>query len=391
MKKQTVAPLFYFGMLVSSVGSFAFSMALIAFMLKSGFPLWQATLIIGLRRFVPVLMTGAWGHLTDNLPARWTVAIAEGIAAVSSVILLFIWNGASTVYPVLAAVVIVRAVVVSFQTGSRAKITKLLSDDSYKENSRHAIWMNKATQGATLLGGLFAWLIIEKFNLQTAIIFDAATFVLNGVIVLLLPDLEANSAAAGRVSWHQKFSDLFGFNRRAAVMDAVLALSMMGTMAYMSRLAGENQSWAGLYMASFGLAVWVSGYLERGVTSRLPTFPYWLTLGGSFFLLGQLQGPGILALSVFFIKDLSYWTIFHRISSHIQIDTPTDRIGGVTSARISIMTTILAGGEVLVGAWSNVVPVAADSWFRAFVAVGVGVYLVVNQCGKVALYDRPAL
>ena len=174
-------------------------------------------------------------------------------------------------------------------------------------------------------------------------------------------------------------------------MDILLAASMMGTMAYMSRLAGANQSWGGLYMASFGLAVWISGYLERGVTSKLPTFPYWLALGLSFIVIGQLGEPSALTLFVFFIKDLSYWTIFHRISAHIQIDTPAERIGGVTSARMSIMTTVLAGGEVLVGAWAGAVPVAADSVLRAMVALAVGLYMAVSGYRKVVLHDRPAL
>jgi MFS family permease len=391
VRRSTIAPLFYFGMLVSSVGTFAFSMALIAFMLQSGFPLWQATLIIGLRRFVPVVMTGIWGHLTDAVPARMTVAVAEGIAALTSIVLLLIWHGSSTNYPLLVAIIVARNVVVAFQTGSRSKITKLLSDDTYKENSRHAIWLNKATQGATLLGGLFAWVIIKYANLEIAIMFDAATFVLNGATVLFLPDLEIKSAAVYRATWSQKFNDLFRFNKKAVLLDIVLAISMMGTMAYMARLAGESQSWGGLFMASYGLAVWISGYLERGVTSKFPTFPYWIVLAGSFLVLGALSGPSVLMLFVFFVRDLAFWTIFHRISSHIQIDTPADRTGGVTSARYSIMTLILASGEVLVGAWAGVVPIAAESALRASIALAVGLYLAIAGYKKVVLHDRPAL
>lgn len=392
MNRKYFVPLFYFGTLISSVGTFAFNLALIAFMLKNGFHLGQASLIIGLQRFVPVVITGIWGHHTDRWSARLTVAVAEAIAAITSVALILIWSDSSTNYFLLAGACVVRSVVVSFQVGSRAKITKLLSDETYANNSRHAIWMNKATQGATLFGGLFAWIIIRYANLETAVIFDAVTFLLNGVIVLLLPNLEsADSAPSERVSWHQKFHDLFQFNKRAAILDILLATSMMGTVAYMSRLAGSDQSWAGLFMGSYGLAVWVAGFLERGVTTRVSTIPYWIVLGISFLVLGQLSAPGFLTLAVFFVKDLCFWTIFHRISSHIQIDTPASRMGSVVSARTSIMITILALGEIMVGAWSSTVSINLESSIRALLALVIGGYLIATAPRKAALNDRPAL
>ena len=392
MSRKQFVPLFYFGTLISSIGTFSFNLALIAFMLKNGFHLGQASLIIGLQRFVPVVITGIWGHHTDRWSAKITVAVAEAIAAATSVALIVIWSDGSTSYPLLAAACVIRSIVVSFQVGSRAKITKLLSDETYANNSRHAIWMNKATQGATLFGGLFAWVIIRYFDLETAIYFDAATFLLNGVIVTLLPNLEsAEAAPVERVGWHQKFHELFKFNKRAAILDILLATSMIGTVAYMARLAGSDQSWAGLYMGSYGLAVWVAVFLERGVTSKLSTTPYWIVLGSCFLILGQLAGPSALTLAVFFIKDLSFWTIFHRISSHIQIDTPASRMGSVISARTSIMITILALGEILVGAWSSYVSISSESSVRAVFAIVIGGYLIANSSRKVALDDRPAL
>lgn len=394
MNPKMIAPLFYTGTLISSIGSFAFNLALIAFMLQSGFHLGHASLIIGLQRLVPVIVTGVWGHFTDNLPARMTVIVAEVIAAVSSIVLLAIWSDGSTNYALLATVCVVRAVVVSFQMGSRAKITKLLSDGTYAGNSKHAIWFNKATQGATLFGGLCGWVIIRHFNFQTAIIFDALTFLLNGFVVFLIPDLDGESQKTTEcsVSWREKFRELFEYNKRAATLDIVLAVSMMGTVAFMSRMAGHDQSWTALYMASFGLAVWVAGFLERSISNKISSFPFWLVLGVSFTVLGQLKTPSVLTLLVFFIKDLSYWTILHRISSHIQMDTPAARTGSVFSARMSIMITILASGEAMVGAWSSFVPIEMEGIVRGFIGIGMGLYLLTAMSArKAVLDDRPTL
>jgi MFS family permease len=391
MRKAAIAPLFYFGTLASSVGTFTFNIALIAFMLKSGFHLGHASLIIGLQRFTPVAVNGLWGHFTDRFRPSLTVAFAEAIAAVSSVALLLAWSGPHTNYALLVSIC-VRAIVVSFQMGSRCKITKLFSDETYAGNSKHAIWLNKATQGATLFGGLLSWIIIRYFNFETAVIFDAATFLLSGAIAFSIPDFaNTKDECSDDVSWHKKFSDLFRFNSRSARLDILLVIPMMGTVAYMARLAGSDQSWTGIYMATYGLAVWAAGFLERSTTSKVASCPFWIILGVSYLMLGFIPGPNFLTVLIFFVKDLAFWIVFHRISAHIQTDTPVSKIGGVMSARNCIITLILTSGEVLVGAWSGIVPLSVDSAWRGILAVSVGLVLIAVSTRKVALAGRPAL
>lgn len=393
MNKNLAAPAFYLGTLISSVGSLTFNVCLIAFMIQAGFDLGEASLIIGLQRLVPVIVIGAWGHLTDRFPAKSTVIICELIAAVASFLLLKIWHGASTQYPLLVLLCVARAVVVSFQTGSRAKLAKLFSDGTYSGNSKNAIWFNKATQGATLFSGLLAWQIIQHFNLETAIIFDAITFVVSGFAVMLISVEGGQREAPNQQdsSWKEKFGLLFKYNPHAAVLDLLLAVSMMGTVAFMARMADGNQTWTGKFMASYGLAVWLAGFLERKVTTKFASAPFWFVMSGSFALLGMIAAPGWLTLGLFFLKDLSYWIILHRISSYIQMDSPASQMGAISSARTSLMIAILAIGEILVGSWANVVPIWLEAAMRALVLVSIGVYLLSPKLKQVVLNDRPAL
>lgn len=391
MNRSKVAPLFYLGTLISSVGSFSFNTAMIAFMLKSGFHLWNASLILGLNRLLYVLVMTSLGHLTDQISARKVVFVTEVVAAIASLCLYLLWSGTDTNYPLFALFCITRGAVVSFQTGSRSKIAKLMSDETYAQNSKNAIWLNKATQGATLFGGLIGYTIIKYFDFRVAIILDGLTFLTNGLFTLFLPSFDSKASDTNKqVSWHLKFKDFFKFNKQAASLDVVLAVIMMGTVAFQSRMAGFDQSWVGIYLASFGLAVWVSGFLERGITSRVKTVPFWFLLGISFFILGQLQGPGLLTLAVMFIKDLSYWIIFHRISAHVQADTPATSAGSVASARAAIMITILATGEILVGAWAQVLPITVDASLRALIGICVGVALFFVKTKRTALDERPS-
>lgn len=392
MNSKFAAPAFYLGTLVSSVGSLSFNVCLIAFMVKAGFGLADASLIIGLQRLIPVIVTALWGQHTDRFSPRKTVIACELVAALSSILLLKIWNGSNSHYISILALCVLRAVVVSFQTGSRTKLAKQLSDGTYSGNSTHAIWFNKATQGATLFSGLIAWFIIQNFTLEAAIVFDAVTFLISGFAVLAFaPKGEDEQHSVDAPVWTEKFRALFKYNPRAALLDLVLAVSMMGTVAFMARMADGDQTWTGKFMASYGLAVWLAGFLERKITCRISSAPFWIAMSISFAILGLLGAPSWLALVVFFAKDLCYWIILHRISSYIQNDSPTALIGSISSARTSAMISILAIGEILVGAWSGVVPLWLEGAARALTLFVVAVYLVAPSFKQVVLNDRPAL
>ncbi len=375
MANAWVTPLFYFSTLISSIGSLSFNLCMIAFMLKAGFHLGEATMILGLQRLIPAIIVGIWGHITDLLPPRLTVVVVEIVAAILSAALLYLWNGSSTPYLVFAGIAVLRSALVNFQTGSRVKITKLISESGYESNAKHAIWYNKATQGATLFAGVIAACLIKYSSFETAIIFDALTFVLNGVIIYLLPIQDQQNPDQQKAQWHQKFSDLFKFNPVAAKLDILLAVAMMGTVAFQARVAGVDQSWAALFSASYGVAVWTAGFAERSRLRQIASSPFWILLGISYLLIGFFGGANWLSVLFFFAKDLGYWLILHRISGHIQTDTPTERIGGVTSARMTLMVVILSLGEVLVGAWASQVPLWVEGVLRFLIVLSVGIFL----------------
>jgi hypothetical protein len=230
---------------------------------------------------------------------------------VLSAALFYFWDGGSTQYLIFASIAVLRAALTNFQTGSRVKITKMISDSSYEANAKHAIWFNKATQGATLFAGIIAAVLIKYSNFETAIIFDAMTFIFNGVIVFLLPIQDLHNQDQQKVQWHQKFKDLFQFNPTAAKLDLLLACSMMGTVAFQARVAGIDQSWAALFSAAYGVAVWTAGFAERSRLKQIASSPFWVLLGISYLLIGFFGGANWLGALFFFAKDLGYWLILH--------------------------------------------------------------------------------
>ena len=83
---MTFGPAFWFysGTLLSSIGSFAFNICLIAFMTKAAYGLFEISLILGLQRLIPLLITGLTGHLTDRIAPRLNVVLSEFIAAITT-------------------------------------------------------------------------------------------------------------------------------------------------------------------------------------------------------------------------------------------------------------------------------------------------------------------
>jgi hypothetical protein len=374
------------------MGSLTFNLCLVAFMPQAGFDLAQISLILGLQRFIPVFIMGIWGHLTDTLNAKMTVVVLEILAGFLSISLLLIWDDANTNYIAFLTVCILRAILVNFQTGSRVKLSKLLSDGSYQSNAKHAIWQMKATQGATLFAGLVGLVLIKFLSLKTAIILDFISFLANGLIILFIPgDIKNEKNISQNISWKQKFSDHFKYNKQAAILDIALAISIGGLISFFARVSGSDHIWNALFLTSYGLSVWIAGFLERSFAKKFSSTPFWLLMSVSFILLGKFGGPNLESLILMFVKDISYWIILHRISGHIQNDTPVHSIGSVSSARFAIMVIILSIGEILVGAWSSVVPLWLESLMRALVALSIGLGLMMSKTKVGVESDRPAL
>lgn len=363
--KLTASFWFYFGTLLSSIGSFVFNICLVAFMWKTGYGLFEISIILGLQRLVPLLITGLLGHHTDSFSPRLNVIFSEVGASTATLGILWAWSEGKEGYPLLVMFTVLKASIVAFQAGSRAKITKLLSDATYASNASNAIWFNKATQGATLFAGLCAWPIIMYSDFETAIWFDLLTFALNGAIVYFLP-LPTNQQPkfSNQASIVSKFRDFYRLNPRAAWLDLLLAITMMGTTSFTARLAGDDQEWMAILIGGYGLAVWIAGYLEKYQVLKHSSLPLWFGLGTSYAVLGFFPGQGPLTLMLALSKDIFYWLVLHRISAHIQMDTPEQVMGSVSSARITQMIFVLATGELLVGSYSKVLPIAVDGLWR---------------------------
>jgi MFS family permease len=370
-------PLFFYGStLISSIGSMTLVVSMIGFMIQAGYDLVQVGLLIGLARLVPLMISTFFGQKTDQWAPRKTVLISEVLAALASLGLLATWTKNNKSFSLILAFCILRSAFVSIQVGSKAKITKALSDSSYDSNLKNAAWLNKVTQGATLFAGILGLFAIKHFTLEHVIVFDMITFVINGIVVFFLP-LEIPATAIKKESPLQKFKDLYVYNGRVALLDLLLAICMMGTAAFSARLAGSNAEWNSIFLISYGLAVWLSGFLIRVKQFKSLQPLMWLAVGLSFLTVGFIKELSILTWLVIFIRDMAFWMIFHQITTSIQMKTPMQITASVSHARMAQMVAVLALGEILVGVWKDILPIWMEGSLRGALALCVVVALLI--------------
>jgi MFS family permease len=170
--KRFAPHLFYLGTLISSTGSITFNVCMAAFMIQNGFSLFKVSLILGGQRLLPLFISTLVGHVTDLWHPRKSVVITEICAAICSLGILWGWSLGESGYWFLLAFCLLRASVLSLQGGSRAKISKMLSEADYASNSKNAIWLNKATQGATLFAGVIGWTSFKYLSFSWAVVFE---------------------------------------------------------------------------------------------------------------------------------------------------------------------------------------------------------------------------
>ncbi|MEK6774181.1 MAG: hypothetical protein AABY64_09585 [Bdellovibrionota bacterium] len=151
--KNKSALLFYLGTLISSVGSLAFTICLLAFMLKDGTELFYASLIIGLSRLIPVVISTLWGQAADQLPPKLTVLVTELLAATASFGILLSWNHGKGAYWLLLIFCVLKSSVVTFQAGSRAKpLTNPITGRAKLMNNRMQPQMNRFSNWYSEIG-----------------------------------------------------------------------------------------------------------------------------------------------------------------------------------------------------------------------------------------------
>jgi MFS family permease len=353
---------------------------LVAFLLKAGYGLEAVGALIGLARLIPVVSNVLIGQYADRFPARTLIVITEFVATLCTLFMLWSWSQGNNYFLLFASIGVLRSCVVAFQMNARAKITKLLSGESYIGNAKNAIRLNRVTQGATFVAGILGYLAIRFLSFEQVILFDGFSFLLGGIVIAILKfdDDRIESRPAQDERFFAKFKLLYRFASRPALLDLGLAVVVAGSTSLLARIAGDNSALIPLLLASYGLAVWCAGSLEQMPWVKNSHASIWFLFAASWVLVFSFPNAPVLTWGFVFVKDLCYWVLFHRYSTHIQKETPAQFMGAVTAARMAQMISILALGELVVGRLSSFMPAMGEGLWRATLCVVVATFVIAK-------------
>lgn len=365
---------FYFGTFISSLGSQTFSIGLIAFMKAAGYSLWRIGFVIGAMQAANIFVTLLWGETADRLPPKKVVIWTELASILIAPLLAWSWAKGPDYFSWLLFAAVLRASILAVQAPGKNKIAKILSKHDSGSNAKRAIWLNKVSYGAIFFAAGLSWLAINFSQFLYVILFDAITFFINGLILLFCLQVPPNATSTGtRIL--KKFSDLYRYCGRFALADLLLTVALCGGNVFIVRFAGEKEEWIPIYLASYGLAIWTTGFLQRIKWVQRQHALFWVGLAASFFLLANHPGEGVVTLLCLLISDHFYWLLYHKYSAQIQVDTPLEHMAAVSSARTVQMLAVIAIGEFAVGAWSGEVSVYWEAIWRGLFSLIVALFI----------------
>lgn len=205
--------------------------------------------------------------------------------------------------------------------------------------------------GSVIISNLISWYAIKWQGFQFILILDGVTFLFNGFLVWF--SLRRLVSAADEKVYFKnpflKFKSYFQNCRSVAIADILLNFCVFGTNILMLRLAGKYVEWVPMLLVTFGLAVWVSSWLLKHFDPFRLNGISWYLLPVTFLLMMVGRGNFIITVCAVFLRNVLYWNVSNIHSQLVQVSSPVNKIGAISSARNALATLILGSGELIVG------------------------------------------
>ncbi|MDA8193187.1 MAG: MFS transporter [Thermaerobacter sp.] len=293
----------------------------------------------------------------------------------------------------MSAVFLLQFLGMFFLPASRAILPETVSpSDLDRANST----LGTTITSLSLVGYASASLVVSRFGIAPAFIFDSLTFVISSLWIaqMRLAQSVWRPVAAGPPRFWQEIWAGVAFHRRQPVVFDLLWLSALGVLAMFSlnvlagpiaiQRLGRAPSFYGYLMLALGLGTVIGAQLTHWVGSRLSR-RIWVGLGfatvGAAFL-GLVAAHTLWAgLGCFVLGGVGNMLAQIPMRSWILAETPAEFRGRVFAARSMVIA--VAGGVSMGSAG-----IASNAW-------GLGTALAVYGCigiaAGVGVWLRPAL
>jgi len=396
MKNDNISKSFiYFnlGTLFSSIGSMTFLVTAMGAMSKMGFSVWDIGLFVGTFRFLPSLLSLLFSRFFIRMAhLKYYVPLELASFALSLALAFLVSKPGFNIYS-FTTLSLLRAILALPQRANRPAIMKFLEEKADLAHTRPALWLNKVTHGATFFSALIGLSGLTVFSFSTIILFDGFTFLVSaifsyGVIKYILrmqKSFEEKSEEDAPTLQGLKEGTLIFAKKMPLIflLDFFLATILIGANMFSVRIAGDQPLLIPLLLMSYGLAVWVGGYLIRFKQFEEKIIWVWPLMGLAFCAVGFFPGRGFLTWGLTFICDLGYWLLFHYLTEMIQKNCNLKDVESVYYARNTLMALYLALGEFAVGGWANSFALTYEGLLRGGLSFGVFFFLLFKYDKKI--------
>ncbi|MFN3453939.1 MAG: MFS transporter [Pseudobdellovibrio sp.] len=373
--------LFLFGIFISSLGSNAFVLTVANILKDHGMALWFLGLFVALNRFTVFLTQTLFGHLGDQISPLKMVSFSEIGAAISTIFLLlnvdssgfFIKNNA---YFVIFG--ILRIFFVSLQASSIQKISKNF-DLNLKYNGKASIHLSLVSNLALCIMGVLTFLYFKEINLKHVLIFDACTFIFNGLFIFIIPQLKTQKQHK-KIKIQFNLTEYYKIHPKLFYKDLYLCIALFGANILNFKLLSNYINWIPILTMIFGLSGVIASssyfashkYHEKNI--------FWITLGLSVIFQGMFANQPYVMVVLAFIRNFTYWLILNSIAKEFMLKTDMHNYATLSSSRQGINVGILSIGEIVTANF-NLLNIKFENMIRGIGAF-IPIYINLNNGKK---------
>lgn len=341
-----------------------------------------ASMAVGM---LPGILFARWtGRLADRQGARLIVGLANGLTALLTLVYILLQS-----VPLILALNFVRATVLTF---ARPAYARLLPELVGRERLLQANARRQTVIGIIeLVGPVTAGWILDRIGERWGFGFNALSFILPALAMLLVQPVEAvEPAASDRPAYSgSAWSFLRG---RPSLLLLVLAngafmigMYTINSIFYpytLEVLHGGAQALGAMTSAYFGATLLAGLIMERwGAKLRRPGLELWAYAAGGIVWIGYPLTASIpVALGVSVLDGLVYTGTGTLFETRVQEEAPPEALGRV----YAVARAVDLGGSVL----GCIVGGLAATFWSVQVGFWVGIGLTVGLLGFLALQRR---
>lgn len=368
---------FFSGSFISQIGTYVFIFGMMFFPAKAGWTPLQIGALLSITHFSVVFGILKWGDLGDRISPKTLLVRVEFVAMACSLIFMLCWQYNTPVSRYMFIFFVgLRSMFMAIQSPSKNKYLKLITSE-HQKSRKFTMLLTAINQGSGIFSSVLCLIFFNKYTFMATMLFDAATYLINGLLILSLPEIAI--APAAKTSFKERFKIYASIDKFLSFKDIAASIAITGISMLMVRLATENKDLAFYLGGTFGLSFWVGGLILHRLSIKHLDHYIWPLYAVAYFFLSFAQTDVEKIMGMAFVC-LMYAMLMQTYVSTWQHEAKVESISSVFSIRSIILTLTLGLGELLLGKFSTILTVQHELQIRAgFAAIVFIIILMLHK------------